>query len=327
MKKPRALKGISGLSKEAQEKVFCLLEKYTYERAQEVLAEPEEEGGVGVRISIKSLRNYWARCSGALLVADRASSAKRAKGWLEYAASGDAAHFDDAAVEVMKQRSFELAESMKDEGEVAQLEILFGILCQVRLAKVRERTVAVREGNLQMRVRESEVRESKMQMEIQALRGRIRKEEREEAKELGRMEGKEGDSGCGDEEEDPVARVIQHCGSVAHFFKRMLPGERVMEAVERLDKEIEAGRLPWRPWDDEDEPLTENGRTGVFEMSAEDEEWVRRMKAERERKAGSEPEGPPACATPEEERTGGGAGENGSGADLETTIGVGGEGI
>ena len=121
--------------------------------------------------------------------------------------------------------------------------------------------------------------------------------------------GEEAPNSQPSSEEDPVARVIQHCGSVAHFFKKFLPGERVMEAVARLDKEIEAGRLPWRPWDDEDEPLTEDGRTGVFRMSAEDEAWVAQMKAERAARsagilpAGSEassldtPDGPPSSAT------------------------------
>ena len=63
-------------------------------------------------------------------------------------------------------------------------------------------------------------------------------------------------------EKDPVARVIQHCGSVAKFFQKMGPKERIMEAVARLNKDIDEGRLEWQPWDESDEPLTEGDRKG-----------------------------------------------------------------
>ena len=279
MRKLRPLNTIAELPQKMQERVYHVLVEKTYDDAQEFLQKPESEGGVGKRISKKTLRTYHGRCTSALLLADRPGAAKRASRWLAYAATGDATRFDDAAVEVIKQRSFELAESMKDESEFAQFKTLMGIVFQARNTAVRERIATVREENVKIRARESGVRRTKMDVETTALLGRIRKEEKE-TRENGEERTEWRPPADPKDEKDPVARVIQHCGSVAKFFQKMGPKERIMEAVARLNKDIDEGRLQWQPWDESDEPLTEGDRQGwgwKLESGLMDEEELRAL--------------------------------------------------
>ena len=247
---------------------------------------PKLQATFGIKMSKSKLARYNAKRELAQDLSDGALDAQD----LCDIFNGQPVKFGQAGILLLQKRAFDLAHDPKNSA--SKLNSLLRVLSYDQQLELNQRRVKTAEITAEARLRTAEAA---------VLRAFVATE-----KQTKKPSGKPGENpGDVDPEteqaNDPVARVIQHCGSVAHFFKKMLPGERIMHAVERLHKEIEAGRLPWRPWDDEDEPLTEDERTGVFRMTPEEEAWVARMKAEREGKMleTGETDEPTAC-TPEE---------------------------
>ena len=158
MTKPRPLKYLSGLTEEKQHELFGMLERGTsYKKVQEYLLQPAPQG-VGAKVSVSTLQRFYARCCQKKDLETRAETTQGASAWLKWAAQGDVSGFDTAALEVIKMRTFQLAESMKDPGEVTQLKNLFAILLATRNAEVRKRAIAVQERTARIREIEAEVR-------------------------------------------------------------------------------------------------------------------------------------------------------------------------
>ena len=144
MTKPRPLKYLSALSEEKQYEIFCMLENSTYKKVQEYLEQPAPTG-VGAKVSISTLQRFYARCSNQDLTERRSELTDNAKAWLKWASQGDPTAFDAAALERIKMRTFELASTLKDSDELAELKTLFAIIFAARLVEVRKRGMAVQE--------------------------------------------------------------------------------------------------------------------------------------------------------------------------------------
>lgn len=158
MTKPRPLKYLSGLSEEKQHELFGMLERgASYKKVQEYLQQPAPQG-VGAKVSVSTLQRFYARGCHKNDHETRCESTQNTAAWLNWAARADASGFDAAALEVIKMRTFQLAESLKDPGEVTQLKNLFAILFATRNAEVRKRVVAVQERTAQIREAELELR-------------------------------------------------------------------------------------------------------------------------------------------------------------------------
>ena len=158
MLKQRPLKYLSDLPEQKQHEIFSRLERGTsYQKVQEHLLQPAPLG-VGAKVSISTLQRFYARGCAKNDLECRTGQQENASAWLKWAAQGDASGFDTAALEIIKLRAFQLAETMADAGEIAQLKNLFAILLAVRLVEVRKRNMAVQERLLAVREVEAEVR-------------------------------------------------------------------------------------------------------------------------------------------------------------------------
>ena len=233
-RKEKPLNVISDLSKDEQAELYHLMLDHhkTYEEIAALIFERH-----GKRVSKNTVARHFHRCREDEDTEALPEIKESADAWLHYKETGETTRFDEAALERLKFRTFELSGTLKDQKEFTQLKSLFAILFAARHAAVRERIAAVQERAITLR--ETEVKARSEREEKKA--ARTNKNETR-APRLSDPDDTEDTEPM--PESDAASRVIKHCSGASGFIGQLLPGEPVAHCMKRLYKAMVAGTLP-----------------------------------------------------------------------------------
>ena len=241
---------IRSLTEEQRDHIWNVLQNHGYIETIRILALPVKEGGLNLKITKNKLERFFAERSQQELMERLPEIKQSADAWLHYKETGETTRFDEAALERLKLRAFELSGTLKDREEFIQLKGLFQILFAARHAAVRERIAAVQERAFTLRENEAKARGEREE----------KKTARATKKETHAPRFSDRDDTDTDTEpmptSDTASRVIKHCGGPSGFIGQLLPGEPVGHCMRRLYKAMVAGTLPPNPkpidWGDDE---------------------------------------------------------------------------
>ena len=231
-RKPRPLKVISKLSKQEQWEIYRLLQSQTYKDVAALIKERHGED-----VSENTLTRHYRRCAEQETMEELPEIKESADAWNAFKDQALVTRFDEAALERLKLRAFQLSGTLKNQKEFTQLKGLFQILFAARNTEVRERTIANRERNTIIRENESWERIQWMRHRRTTAQNKPTPSTAGPVSAPGASQSEAGSA----EELERVARVFRTCGGANEFFCHLLPGERVTVALRRIHNEIENG--------------------------------------------------------------------------------------
>ena len=215
----------------------AFLQVHGYVEASEILAKPAPEG-LGLKITKGMLERYYHERADQETLAQLPELRESADAWNAFKEHATPTYFDEAAIERLKVRAFQLSGTLKSQKEFTQLKGLFQILFAARHTEVRERTIANRERNTVIRENESWerikwMRHRRTTAQTKPTPNAVGPVSAPDAPEPGQPAGLE--------ELERVARVIRHCGGVEDFIG-VQPHQADLARAEVFT--LEAARLP-----------------------------------------------------------------------------------
>lgn len=142
MRKTRSDSKLLNLPEEQQARLAdWLLGGMPYHQAKELLAKPEPDG-FGVSVGLSALSSFWQEVCGPLLLTRRHQAVQTADSLAEEA-SKTPGRFDQATIDSLKQKAFEL--SISPVAKPKDVKALFMLVLKARDQDLNERKIRILE--------------------------------------------------------------------------------------------------------------------------------------------------------------------------------------